>query len=183
MTNPYGQNNAANLYCILLPGATWWVNNECFEMDVQTMYGASSLIQNNGQFARLSQDWGNVGTGADVNAFAGRLGVWITSQRPAYDGTSVGSAAASAGQNLPAYRAILPLGGGSQEWLGTSATGTARSVGADGARPAMIPPPAPTQPFPVPGSGCDRAPQGRVPRAIPPVSVRLRRRSGSRRPA
>jgi hypothetical protein len=122
MTNPYGQNNGMNLYAILSPGATWWVNNESFEMDFEVMYGASALIQTAGQFARLSQDWGNVGTAADVNAFAGRIGVWLTSQQPTYDGTSVGSATASAGQNLPPFRSLLPLGGGSQEWLGTSAT-------------------------------------------------------------
>lgn len=122
MTATVGSNNPVNSYAILTPGATWWTMNEPHEHDYEVMSGASSLIQTAGQTTRLGQDWGMVGTGADVNAFAGRVGFWITSQQPTYDGTSTASATASAGNNLPAFRSLLPLGGGFQEWLGTSAT-------------------------------------------------------------
>ena len=117
-----GQNNAANWYAILNPGASWWTNNSPFEFNFQVMSGASSLTQNAGQFARLNQDWGNVGVGADINAFAGRVGLWMTGQQPGYDGTTTVSATASAGMNLPAYRSLFPLGGGFQEWLGDATT-------------------------------------------------------------
>ena len=122
LTNPYGQNNAQNNYAILSPGATYWLNNSIAEENVAVMAGASSQIQTNRQYARLGIDWGDVGTTTDINAFAGRYGLWLTSQQPTYDGTSVDSATRSAGNNLPAYKSVFILGGSSQEFVGDSRT-------------------------------------------------------------
>lgn len=122
MTDPFGQNNAQNNLAILEKGAKWWVVNGIYENNMAVRYNASALMQHGGQIARLDEDWGNVGGGARPNQTYGRFAMWWDSQTPGYDGTDAGSALATAGNNLPAYKSHLLLGGSTQEWLGDSTT-------------------------------------------------------------
>ncbi len=121
MARTYGQHNTMNPVSELKPGATFWNVHSIYENDIQTYYGASAGVQSFGQSVRLEHDWGQVGD-ASIPAYTinGRIGFWFNGAYPGYDPTSSGSARASAGNNMPAYRTMFQFGQG--EWLGDSGT-------------------------------------------------------------
>jgi hypothetical protein len=115
MVNTYGQFNVMNPVGSLEAGATFVNVAGMYENDMEVKYGASASLMHMGQSARFAHDFGKVGDPTiPAYAMSGRIGLMFNSSLPQVDATSAASVTASAGKNLPPFRAWNTFGQG--EW-------------------------------------------------------------------
>lgn len=111
----WGQVDGTSIYAIASGKSGYLANvSGLGEINWEVNYGGAAITTNGAQFARLGTDWGIVDT-PGTNQPQGRMGIWIDSQSPRVDTTSAASVTASAGKNLPGFRAQVYMGGGGQE--------------------------------------------------------------------